>query len=164
MNPDEIDFEEQKMLAEQERLADKETEKWNKNKKIKKKILVIIGYLLSSIAVMTPWLLTWYIGNGKIPSIKLTVLSFIIWFIYIVGMQIITWDADIELRILRNKVENNELDLQTGQKFNELINKNPISEEELLSISETVAKFVAMTRLTDIDKYLFDKDGKPRKI
>lgn len=50
-------------------------------------------------------------------------------------------------------------DLETGKKFNDLILKYPISEDELLSISETVCKFVQYTRITDIDKYLFlDKE------
>lgn len=48
--------------------------------------------------------------------------------------------------------------LETGKKFNELIGKYPISEEELLSISETVCKFVEATRITNIDNYLFLDD------
>ena len=50
-------------------------------------------------------------------------------------------------------------DLETGEKFNDLINSYPISEEELLDISECVCKFVSATRITDIRPYLFkDKD------
>lgn len=45
--------------------------------------------------------------------------------------------------------------LETGKKFNDLINAHPISEEELLNISKTVCEFVQQTRLTNIDKYLF---------
>jgi len=56
--------------------------------------------------------------------------------------------------------------LETGKMFNDLLNNYPISEEELLSISETVCKFVAITRRTNIDKYLFEdnKLEKPRLI
>ena len=50
-------------------------------------------------------------------------------------------------------------DLETGRMFNDLISKYPISEEELLNVSETLCKFVQQTRITNIDKYLFlDKD------
>jgi hypothetical protein len=45
-------------------------------------------------------------------------------------------------------------DLETGKTFNDLINRYAISEEELLSISETVCKFVTLTRKTNIDKYI----------
>lgn len=56
--------------------------------------------------------------------------------------------------------------LKTGMAFNDLIGRYPISEEELLSISETVVKFVSITRITNIDKYLFvdDKFECPRII
>ena len=55
-------------------------------------------------------------------------------------------------------------DLETGKMFNELISKYPISEEELLDISQTVCKFVQYTRITNIDKYLFldNKLDRPR--
>lgn len=45
--------------------------------------------------------------------------------------------------------------LETGEKFNDIINRYAIFEDELLSISETVARFVTITRKTNIDKYLF---------
>lgn len=51
-----------------------------------------------------------------------------------------------------------------GMKFVDLIDRYPISEDELLSMSETVCKFVLYTRRTNIDDYLFlDKElEKPR--
>lgn len=49
--------------------------------------------------------------------------------------------------------------LETGEKFNNLINNYPISEDELLDMSETICKFVELTRITNIDEYLFhDKE------
>lgn len=58
-----------------------------------------------------------------------------------------------------------EWDLRTGKKFNDLILKYPISEDELLKISETVCKFVQHTRLTNIDKYLFlDKEKEQPRL
>ena len=45
--------------------------------------------------------------------------------------------------------------LKTGENFNNLMDNYPITEEELLSISKTVCEFVWMTRITNIDKYLF---------
>lgn len=73
---------------------------------------------------------------------------------------------DLEIQLLEKRLEialkmSNEADakkqwdLETGAMFNDLISKYPILEEELLSISETVAKFVTLTRITNIDKYLF---------
>ena len=54
--------------------------------------------------------------------------------------------------------------LETGEKFNNLINLYPISEDELLAISETVCRFVAHTKITNINQYLFldDKLERPR--
>jgi len=55
-----------------------------------------------------------------------------------------------ELEIIINK--NKEIDarkqwdLETGKVFNDLISKYPISEEELLSISEKVANLVMESR------------------
>jgi hypothetical protein len=64
-----------------------------------------------------------------------------------------------EIELLDKEMKNIDTEHQwhilTGKKFNELICNYPISEEELLSISETVCKFVAITRCTNIDKYLF---------
>lgn len=77
---------------------------------------------------------------------------------------------EIDLKILSKTYDElyklDKLNLETGKKFNDLINKYAISEEELLSISETVAKFVTITRKTNIDKYLFvdDKLEVPRQI
>lgn len=53
---------------------------------------------------------------------------------------------------------------RSGEKFNDLICKHPISEEELLSMAETVCKFVDCTRITNINKYLFEDEEmmKPR--
>ena len=52
------------------------------------------------------------------------------------------------------------------KKIIELICNYPISENELLSMVETVCKFVELTRITNIDKYLFeDKElEKPKKL
>lgn len=72
---------------------------------------------------------------------------------------------DLQIQLLLNELEIqlktcNEIEiekqwhLETGQKFNELMSNYAISEEELLSISETVCKFVTFTRITNIDKYL----------
>jgi hypothetical protein len=77
---------------------------------------------------------------------------------------------EIDLKILSKTYDElyklDKLNLETGKKFNDLINKYAISKEELLSISETVAKFVTITRKTNIDKYLFvdDKLEVPRQI
>jgi hypothetical protein len=79
----------------------------------------------------------------------------------------------LELHILKLLKEIEQIDkintldswnLETGKKFNNIINNYPIDEEELLSICETVAKFVSITRYTNIDKYLFldDKLTEPR--
>jgi hypothetical protein len=84
---------------------------------------------------------------------------------------------DLQIQLLLKQLEiavktSNEIDtrkqwdLETGKKFNDLISKYPISEDELLSISETVCEFVAITRIIDIKKYLFtDYESKiPRRI
>lgn len=68
-----------------------------------------------------------------------------------------------EIKLIDRQMETIDIEQQwhtnTGKKFNRIINNYPISEEELLSISETVAKFVAITRRTNIDDYLFlDKE------
>lgn len=57
-----------------------------------------------------------------------------------------------------------QYDLETGRKFNDLINLYPISDDELLAISETVCRFVMITKITNIDKYLFldSKFERPR--
>jgi hypothetical protein len=68
---------------------------------------------------------------------------------------------------LYNEIEKNkQYNAETGEKFNNIINKYAISEYELLSICETVAKFVTLTRITNINKYLFvdDKMQIPRII
>lgn len=69
---------------------------------------------------------------------------------------------DLKLQLLEEKLKDfkernvkKEWDIETGEKFNDLICQYAISEEELLSISETVCKFVTITRKTNIDKYLF---------
>lgn len=58
-----------------------------------------------------------------------------------------------------NKTLNEDVEekwhIETGKKFNDLISKYPISEDELLSMAESVCKFVALTRITNIDEYLF---------
>jgi len=80
---------------------------------------------------------------------------------------------ELQIKELEMKMEIlNEIDiekqwhLETGKKFNNLMSNYAISEEELLSISETVCKFVTITRKTNIDKYLFEDDKleKPRLI
>lgn len=57
-----------------------------------------------------------------------------------------------------------QYNLETGEKFNKLIGLYHISDDELLDISETVCRFVMLTRITNIDKYLFldDKFERPR--
>lgn len=51
-------------------------------------------------------------------------------------------------------------DLETGKKFNDLVSFYPISEDELLDISKTVCEFVKLTRVTNIEQYLFlDKEN-----
>lgn len=49
-----------------------------------------------------------------------------------------------------------EVDSEGKRIYFEDVEYPPLSEEELLSISETVCKFVAITRITNIDKYLFE--------
>lgn len=82
----------------------------------------------------------------------------------------LTTMLDMKLQIMEKQLkdfqkEHNEdeiikqWNLETGEKFNDIINRYAINEEELLSISETVAKFVTITRKTNIDDYLFiDKE------
>lgn len=83
-------------------------------------------------------------------------------------LQILLLLKEYEIRIKTcNEVDaKKQWDIETGNKFNDLICKYAISEDELLSISETVAKFVTITRKTNIDKYLFidDKLETPRRI
>jgi hypothetical protein len=69
-----------------------------------------------------------------------------------------------ELKAYTERDPKKEWNLETGEKFNDLICKYPISEEELLFMSETVCKFVMYTRITNIDKYLFEDEEmtKPR--
>lgn len=45
--------------------------------------------------------------------------------------------------------------LETGRKFNELIGHYPISDDELLKMSQVLCEFAQLTRITDIDKYFF---------
>jgi hypothetical protein len=67
-----------------------------------------------------------------------------------------------ELEILNNSYNDTEriklYNAETGKRFNNIIDRYAISEKELLSISETVARFVTYTRRTNIDKYLFVDD------
>ena len=83
-------------------------------------------------------------------------------------LQILLLLKEYEIRIKTcNGVDaKKQWDIETGSKFNELISKYAISEDELLSISETVSKFVTITRKTNIDKYLFvdDELEMPRRI
>lgn len=80
-------------------------------------------------------------------------------------LEILELKIQILLKELEIKIKNlNEIDvekqwhLETGKKFNDLMNNYAISEDELLSISKTVCKFVTITRKTNIDKYLFMDD------
>jgi hypothetical protein len=67
-----------------------------------------------------------------------------------------------ELEIINNSYTETEriktYHAETGERFNDIINRYAISDEQLLSISETVARFVTYTRITNIDKYLFVDD------
>lgn len=45
--------------------------------------------------------------------------------------------------------------LDTGEKFCDLISKYPISEDELLKMSNVLCEFVMLTRITDIEEYFF---------
>jgi hypothetical protein len=88
-------------------------------------------------------------------------------------LKILDLQIQILLKELEIKIKNsNDIDvekqwhLETGKMFNDLVSRYAISEEELLSISETVCKFVTITRRTNIDKYLFEDDKleRPRLI
>lgn len=71
-------------------------------------------------------------------------------------IQLLLKELEIAIKTSNNIDSRKVWDLETGREFNNLVSKYAISEDELLSISETVAKFVTYTRITDIDKYLFD--------
>ena len=76
-------------------------------------------------------------------------------------LQILVLLKELEIKTKQlNEVDaKKQWDLETGEKFNDLVCRYAISEDELLSISETVCKFVTMTRINNIDKYLFkDKE------
>lgn len=76
-------------------------------------------------------------------------------------IQLLLKELEIKIKTSTEIDVKKQWDIQTGEKFNELICKYAISEDELLSISETVCKFVPITRITNIDKYLFkDKELK----
>jgi hypothetical protein len=54
-----------------------------------------------------------------------------------------------------------EWDLETGERFNDIINKYPVSEEDLLKICKEFAEFNAVTRIDSIKDYLwvnYDKE------
>ena len=81
-------------------------------------------------------------------------------------IQLLLKQLEIAIKTLDETDFRKQWNLDTGKMFNDLISKYPISEEELLYISETVCEFVAVTRVTDIKKYLFtDYELKiPRRI
>jgi len=81
-------------------------------------------------------------------------------------IQLLLKQLEIAIKISNDIDARKQWNLETGRKFNDLISKYPISEDELLSISETVCDFVAVTRITNIKKYLFtDYDLKlPRRL
>lgn len=81
-------------------------------------------------------------------------------------IQLLLKELEIKIKTSAEIDAKKNWDLETGAKFNDLICKYAISEDELLAISETVAKFVTCTRITNIDKYLFtDKElTQPRII
>ena len=70
-------------------------------------------------------------------------------------IQVLLKQLEISIKTLDEKDFKKQWDLDTGRMFNDLVSKYAISEEELLSISETVCKFVTVTRITNIDRYLF---------
>lgn len=70
-------------------------------------------------------------------------------------IQVLLKQLEISTKKLSDADSKKQWDLETGEKFNDLVCRYPISEDELLSMSETVCKFVMYTRLTNIDKYLF---------
>jgi hypothetical protein len=59
-----------------------------------------------------------------------------------------------------------EYELEVGRKFSDLIDRYPISDDELLSKAETVCKFNRITRITNIDNYLFEnvRLTEPRRL
>lgn len=68
-------------------------------------------------------------------------------------------------RKLRNKWLNFKWNSETGKRFNDLIAKYPISEDELYKISKNVCKYVGWTRYTNFRKLLFiDGDYTKPKI
>lgn len=58
--------------------------------------------------------------------------------------------------------EEEKYHIETGKKFNKLIAKYPISQDELLDIDEVICKYVLRTRNTDIKKYFFINDDMVR--
>ena len=70
-------------------------------------------------------------------------------------IELLLKELEIKIKTCNDIDVEKQWHVETGEKFNELISNYAISEEELLSISETVCKFVTFTRITNIDKYLF---------
>ena len=64
--------------------------------------------------------------------------------------------------VIQNKLLGKDLnakrqwDLETGKKFNDLVSKYPISEDELLFISKDVCEYVSRTRITNLKLFLFE--------
>jgi hypothetical protein len=81
-------------------------------------------------------------------------------------LQILILLKELEIKTKQlNEIDiKKQWDLETGEKFNDLVCRYPISEDELLSMAETVCKFVMYTRITNINRYLFEDDKleKPR--
>lgn len=59
-----------------------------------------------------------------------------------------------------------EYELEVGRKFSDLIDRYPISDDELLSMAETVCKFNMYTRKNNIENYLFEDREltKPKRL
>ena len=67
----------------------------------------------------------------------------------LLGIKIQIYLKELEIAIKNSeKIDaRKQWDLETGKIFNDLISKYPISEEELLSMSEKVANLVMVKRI-----------------
>jgi len=69
---------------------------------------------------------------------------------------------DKQLDYYSRLLEEDKYHIETGKKFNKLIEKYPISQDELLDMDEVVCEYVLRTRNTDIKKYFFINDDMVR--
>lgn len=69
---------------------------------------------------------------------------------------------DKQLDYYNRLSEEEKYHIETGKKFNQLIEKYPISQDELLDMDQVVCEYVLRTRNTNIKKYFFINDDMVR--